>query len=192
VTERTRVISLPWRESVTVFFVLLLAGCAPTMPKSALRLPESTLELRSIQSRSFEAESEAKILAATVAAMQDMEYNIDTVQIDLGVITASKTTDATSNSAVVGYTMLEILCAAHGTYCDSSEKIPDKFRTTITMVVLPSLARRGEFTARITLHYVTINTLGKVIKRESIVKAETYQQVFEILLNAIFIQANEE
>jgi hypothetical protein len=177
---------------VTVFVVLLLAGCAPTMPKSALRLPESTLELRSIQSRSFEAESEAAILAATVAAMQDMEYNIDTVQIDLGVITASKTTDASSNSAMVGYTMLELLCAVRGTYCDTSEKIPDKFKTTITMVVLPSLARRGEFTARITLHYVTINTRGKVIEQESIVEAEIYQQVFERLTNAIFIQANEE
>jgi len=192
VTNTARVLSLPWRESVTVFVVLLLAGCAPTMPKSALRLPESTLELRSIQSRSFEAESEAAILAATVAAMQDMEYNIDTVQIDLGVITASKTTDASSNSAMVGYTMLELLCAVRGTYCDTSEKIPDKFKTTITMVVLPSLARRGEFTARITLHYVTINTRGKVIEQESIVEAEIYQQVFERLTNAIFIQANEE
>jgi hypothetical protein len=175
-----------------IFVVLLLAGCAPTMPKSALRLPESTLELRSIQSRSFEAESEAAILAATVAAMQDMEYNIDTVQIDLGVITASKTTDASSNSAEVGYTMLEILCAASGTYCPTSDKKPDKFTTTITMVVLPSLARRGEFTARITLHYVTLNIQGQVIQQESIVKAETYQQVFERLSNAIFIQANEE
>lgn len=191
-TNTARVLSLPWRESVTVFVVLLLAGCAPSMPKSALRLPESTLELRSIQSRSFEAESEAAILAATVAAMQDMEYNIDTVQIDLGVITASKTTDASSNSAMVGYTMLEMLCAASGHYCDTSEKIPDKFKTTITMVVLPSLARRGEFTARITLHYVTINTRGKVIEQESIVEAEIYQQVFERLTNAIFIQANEE
>jgi len=192
VTKKARVLSLLWRESATIFVVLLLAGCAPTMPKSALRLPESTLELRSIQTRSFEAESEAAILAATVAAMQDMEYNIDTVQIDLGVITASKTTDASSNSAVVGYTMLELLCAVGGTYCDTSGKIPDKFTTTITMVVLPSLARRGEFTARITLHYVTINTLGQVIQRESIVEAEIYQQVFERLSNAIFIQANEE
>ncbi len=191
-TKHARVMSFHWREAATIFAVLLLAGCAPTMPKSALRLPESTLELRSIQTRSFEAESEAAILAATVAAMQDMEYNIDAVEIDLGVVTASKTTDASSNSALVGYTMLEILCAAHGTYCDTSEKIPDKFRTTITMVVLPSLARQGEFTARITLHYVTINTLGNVIDRESIVKAETYQQVFERLSNAIFLQANEE
>jgi hypothetical protein len=55
------------------------------------------------------------------------------------------------------------------------------------MVVLPSLARQGEFTARITLHYVTINTLGQVIEHKSIVKAETYQQVFERLSSAIFM-----
>lgn len=169
----------------------LLAGCASTTSNDALRLPESTLQLRSIQTRSFEAESETAILTATVAAMQDMEYNIDTIQMDLGVVTASKTSDASSNSAIVGYTMLELLCAAGGTYCDTSDKIPDKFRTTITMVVLPSLARKGEFTARVTLHYVTINTQGLVIEQKSIVDEETYQQVFERLSSAIFLQANE-
>jgi len=192
VTKKADVLRLHWRDMATIFVVLLLVGCAPAMPKNALRLPESTLELRSIQTRSFEAESETAILTATVAAMQDMEYNIDAIQIDLGVITASKTSDASSNSAIAGYTMLELLCAAGGTHCDTSGKIPDKFKTTITMVVLPSLARPGEFTARITLHYVTINTLGQAIQQKSIVEAETYQQVFERLSSAIFIQANEE
>jgi len=192
VTKKADVLRLLWRNTATTFIVLLLVGCAPTMPKDALRLPESTLELRSIQTRSFEAKSETAILTATVATMQDMEYNIDTIQIDLGVITASKTSDASSNSAIAGYTMLDLLCAAGGTHCDASGKIPDKFRTTITMVVLPSLARPGEFTARITLHYATINNRGQVIGQKSIVEKETYQQVFEILSKAIFVQANEQ
>ena len=191
-TKKADVLHLLWRDSATIFVVLLLVGCAPTMPKNALRLPESALELRSIQTRSFAAESETEILTATVAAMQDMEYNIDAIQGDLGVITASKTTDASSSSAVAGYTMLELLCAVGGTHCDTSGKIPDKYTTTITMVVLPSLARQGEFTARITLHYVTINTLGQVIHRQSIVEEEIYQRVFARLSSAIFIQANEE
>jgi hypothetical protein len=192
VTKKADVLRLLWHNTATTFIVLLLVGCAPTMPKDALRLPESTLELRSIQTRSFEAKSETAILTATVATMQDMEYNIDTIQIDLGVITASKTSDASSNSAIAGYTMLDLLCAAGGTHCDASGKIPDKFRTTITMVVLPSLARPGEFTARITLHYATINNRGQVIGQKSIVEEETYQQVFEILSKAIFVQANEQ
>lgn len=191
-TKKAGVLRLLWRNTATTFIVLLLVGCAPTMPKDALRLPESTLELRSIQTRSFEAKSETAILAATVATMQDMEYNIDAIQVDLGVITASKTSDASSKSAIAGYTMLELLCRAGGTNCDASGKIPDKFRTTITMVVLPSLARPGEFTARITLHYATINTQGKVIEQKSIVEEETYQEVFEILSKAIFVQANEQ
>lgn len=191
-TKKADVLRLLWRNTATTFIVLLLVGCAPTMPKDALRLPESTLELRSIQTRSFEEKSETAILTATVAAMQDMEYNIDTIQIDLGVITASKTSDASSNSAIAGYKMLDLLCAAGGAHCDASGKIPDKFRTTITMVVLPSLARPGEFTARITLHYATINNRGQVIGQKSIVEEETYQQVFEILSKAIFVQANEQ
>jgi hypothetical protein len=80
--------------SVLLLALGLLSGCATGIPKSALRLPESTLSVRSIQTRTFVAPSEHDILTATIAALQDMEYNIDRIERPLGVITASKVSDA--------------------------------------------------------------------------------------------------
>ena len=75
----------------------IMAGCATEVPETALRLPESTLEVRSIQTRTLAAPSEIDILTATIAVLQDMEFNIDRIEKPLGVITASKVTDADSS-----------------------------------------------------------------------------------------------
>ncbi|HEX7719825.1 MAG TPA: hypothetical protein VF389_08465 [Woeseiaceae bacterium] len=60
-------------------FVLAVSGCAWHSDTPSLRLSESTLDIRAMQTRTFTARSEAEILAATVAALQDMEYNIDQI-----------------------------------------------------------------------------------------------------------------
>jgi hypothetical protein len=173
-----------------IIVVLLLGGCATSMPKSALRLSESTLDLRSMQTRVFEAESEQVILNAAVATMQDMEYNIDEIEQGLGIITASKTTDADATAAIAKFTILELICiAASACHVDPTD-IPDKHTVTMSMVVLPSLARANDFTARVTVHYETFNTKGETIKLESIVDDDVYQEIFRKLSNALFIQAN--
>ena len=88
------------------------AACAnQKIPEDALRLPESTLDIRSIQTRTLEAPSENDILAASVAVLQDMEFNIDRIEKRLGVITASKFSDADSTAEQAGLIMLDILCA---------------------------------------------------------------------------------
>ena len=44
--------------------------------------------------RRMEAPSETTILTATIAVLQDMEFNVDRIEKPLGVITASKVSDA--------------------------------------------------------------------------------------------------
>ncbi|RLA30342.1 MAG: hypothetical protein DRR15_15000, partial [Gammaproteobacteria bacterium] len=131
----------------------LLSACATTgIPEDALRLPESTLDVRAIQTRTFAATSETAILAATVALLQDMEYNIDQVEKPLGVITASKVTDADSATQKTGLFILDMLCVismAGG--CDAMSMASDEQHLTMTIVVIPSLARSGEYVTRITI-----------------------------------------
>lgn len=173
-----------------IIVVLLLAGCATSMPKSALRLTESTLDLRSIQTRSFEVESEQAILTAAVATMQDMEYNIDEIEQELGIITASKTTDIDAAPEIAKFTVLQLICIAANACRVDPTDMADKHTVTMSMVVLPSLARANEFTARVTVHYETFNMKGETMKLESIVDPDVYQEVFQKLSNALFIQAN--
>jgi hypothetical protein len=171
---------------------MLLSGCAATIPKDALRLPESTLDIRSIQTRTFVAPSESEILAATIATLQDMEYNIDRIEKPLGVITASKISDADSAGEKTGLFLLDLLCAASGGGgCDAMSSARDAQHITMTIVVLPSLARSGEYVTRITIQRVIFDKEERIKVLERIDDAETYQQIFANLSKSIFIQVSE-
>ena len=170
----------------------LLIGCTATIPKEALRLPESTLDIRSIQTRTFVAPSETEILAATIALLQDMEYNIERIEKPLGVITASKVSDADSAGEKTGLFILDLFCGvAGGGGCDAMSSAKDEQQITLTMVVLPSLARSGEYVTRITIQRVIFDKAERIKVLERIDDAETYQQIFENLSKAIFIQVSE-
>ena len=171
----------------------LLSACATTgMPEDALRLPESTLDVRAIQSRTFAATSETAILAATIALLQDMEYNIDQIEKPLGVITASKVTDADSATQKTGLFILDMLCViSMSGGCDAMSKASDEQHLTVTIVVIPSLARSGAYVTRITIQGVLYNKAEQILVLERIDDAETYQEIFDNLRKSIYIQVSE-
>ena len=176
----------------SLLLVALLGGCAASIPESALRLPESTLEVRSIQTRTLEAPSEIDILTATIAVLQDMEFNIERIEKPLGVITASKVADADSASEKTGLFFLDMLCALGGSGdCHAMTTAQDDQHITLTLVVLPSLARDGEFTARITIQRVIYDKMDRIKVLERIDDPETYQQIFDNLRKSLFIQVGE-
>lgn len=171
----------------------LLSACATTgIPEDALRLPESTLDVRAIQTRTFAATSETAILAATIALLQDMEYNIDQIEKPLGVITASKVTDADSATQKTGLFILDMLCViSMSGGCDAMSKASDEQHLTVTIVVIPSLARSGEYVTRITIQGVLYNKAEQILVLERIDDAETYQEIFDNLRKSIYIQVSE-
>jgi hypothetical protein len=174
--------------------IIALAGCVttPKIPEAALRLPESTIDIRTMQSHTFAAPSEATILAAAVAVLQDMEYNLDSIEKPLGVLSASKVSDADSKSEKTGLFLLDILCAAGGTPCNNMAQASDKQKIAVTLVVLPSLATKGEFVARVTIQRIVFNKLQQVTLTEPVVDAETYQKIFDKLSQSIFLQVNKQ
>ncbi len=177
----------------SLLLIAVLGGCAASIPEAALRLPESTLEVRSIQTRALAAPSEIDILTATIALLQDMEFNIERIEKPLGVITASKVTDADSASEKTGLFFLDLLCAlGGGSGCDAMSTARDDQHITLTMVVLPSLARSGEYTVRITIQRVIYDKMDRIKVLERIDDAETYQQIFDNLRKSLFIQVGEK
>ena len=171
----------------------LLCGCATGQaPKAGLRLEESTLEVRSLQTRKLEAPSETVILAATIAVLQDMEFNIDRIEKPLGVISASKVSDADDKGEKTGLFFLDLLCAAGGTSsCNNMSTARDEQRLVMTIVVLPSLERSGEYAVRVTLQRVIYDTQDRVLVQERIKTADVYQEIFDNLRAALFIEVNE-
>jgi hypothetical protein len=181
------------RAISALLIVAILGGCAgaDTIPQDALRLEESTLEIRSIQTRTLAAPSEIDILTATIAVLQDMEFNVDRIEKPLGVITASKVTDADSDSEKAGLFFLDLLCAIGSSGCDYSSTAQDEQKITLTMVVLPSLARTDEYSVRITLQRAIFDKEDRIKVLEEIADAETYQQIFDNLRQSLFIQVSE-
>lgn len=180
-------------EGFSLLVVAMLGGCATTIPEAALRLPESTLDLRTMQTRTLEAPSENDILAATIAVLQDMEFNIERIEKPLGVITASKVTDADSASEKTGLFFLDMLCAlGGGGGCDAMSTAQDDQHITLTMVVLPSLSRSSEYKARITIQRVIYDKMDRIKVLERIDDTKTYQQIFDNLRKSLFIQVGEE
>lgn len=170
-----------------------LSGCASgRVPRDALRLHESALDVRSAQTRHLVASSSDEVLAATIAALQDMEFNIDRIEASLGVITASKTVDADSAAEKAGLIMLDVLCIFSLTGgCDSFSKAKDEQRISATFVVLPSLQRRREFVARLTIQRVVFDKAERIVMLERIHDPMVYQRMFNTLSQATFLEVND-
>jgi hypothetical protein len=177
------------RAACSLFLIVCLCSCVTPIPEDALRLPESTLDIRALQTRTLEASSEINILTATIAVLQDMEFNIDRIEKPLGVITASKLSDADSGVEQTGLFFLDMLCVlGGGGGCDAMSSARDDQHITLTMVVLPSLMRDGEYSVRITIQRVIHDKVERIKVLERIDDAETYQEIFDNLRKSLFIQ----
>lgn len=180
------------RAAYALLLIVCLGGCASTrVPADALRLPESTLEIRSIQTRTLETTSELNILMAAIAVLQDMEFNIERMEKPLGVITASKVTDADSIAEKTGLIFLDFICAIGGGGCNALSTAKDDQHITLTMVVLPSLAREGEYAVRITIQRVVYDKEDRIRVLDRIDDPEIYQAVFDNLRKSLFIQEGD-
>jgi hypothetical protein len=87
------------RRAIPLLFAsLMLQGCVNQWgaklqmdSKSQILMSDSSqVRLRSIQSRVFDTTDKLKILDAAVAAMQDLYFNIDVLDEDLGVVSGKR------------------------------------------------------------------------------------------------------
>jgi hypothetical protein len=188
--SRSAAFSLPL-GTAAVLLILVISGCAsqPRFPQAALRLPESSLAIRSAQSRTFPANSEAEILGASVAVLQDMEFNLDEMSGALGVLSASKVVDADSTPEKTGLLMLDVLCVlGGGGNCAAMSSASDEQKILLTLVVLPSLNRAGDYTARVTLQRAVFDKESRVKVSEQIDDPAVYQEIFANLAKSIALQ----
>ena len=190
--------SNPFLPLMGVLLALQLSGCATEkVPKAALRLEESTLEVRSLQTRKIAAPSEIAILTATIALLQDLEFNVDRIEKPLGVVSASKISDADDKGEKTALFFLDFLCvvggvmSGSGTSCDSMSTAKDTQALMLTMVVLPSLERQGEYAVRVTLQRIIYDKEERIKVLQRVAKPEIYQEIFDKLRGALFIEVNE-
>lgn len=158
-----------------------LGGCTATIPKDALALHEESLAERQLQTRRFDTGDEQRLLVAGAGLLQDLGYTVDSSQPTLGVIVASKSRDATDGGQVVGAVVIAALLGVRSEV-DRDQKI------RVSLVTTP---HGGYTTLRATFQRVVWNTAGQVSRAEFVGDPKIYQEFFEKLSKAVFLEANQ-
>ena len=163
--------------------LVFLAACQPTIPKEALQLSPDSLERRQLQTRVFETPDEAELLSASAALLQDLGFNLDESEVALGVIVGSKERDATEAGQVAASIFLAVLIGASVPWDDEQ-----KIRAS---VVTRELGERNGYALRLTMQRIVWNTQGQVSGTEPLDEPEIYQEFFQKLSKAVFLEAQE-
>lgn len=164
--------------NITIFF--LLTGCQ-TIPKDALKLSPESLKQRQIQTRKYETTDEAKILAACAGLLQDMGFNLDESETDLGVIVASKMRSAVKAGQQVAAVMVALL---GGGYMPTDKE--QKMRASI--VTRP--VDENHIAVRVTFQRIVWNTEGRITIKQGLTDPKIYQEFFDKLSKSIFLEAH--
>jgi hypothetical protein len=166
-----------------VVCAVVLAACAQKIPKEALQLSPDSLERRQAQTRVFDTNNEAELLSASAALLQDLGFNLDESEVDLGVVVASKKRDATeADQVAVSIVMAALFFVA--VPWDDEQKIR-------AAVITRQLEDRNGFAVRLTMQRIVWNTQGQVSKTEPLDEPEMYQEFFSKLSKAVFLEAQE-
>ena len=185
------------RECLLAALLLVgsVAGCT-SIPEEAYQLPPSSQSVRDAQTRTFEVPDEANILQVAVALMQDMEYNFDTIEYELGVLSGSKVVDADSLAQLTGAVVADIVLVTLSVFTGMNlggvyAGTDDEIGLRITLVVLPSLESEVQYTARVTIQSELIDKGGRVKKVHMIENPVVYQEIFEKLSKSLFLAGVE-
>jgi hypothetical protein len=162
-----------------------MTGCQ-TIPKDALTLSPESLAERQMQTRKYETKDEAKILAACAGLLQDMGFNIDESETKLGLITASKMRSAENAGQIVA-AVLVAAALSRG----AMPAVDEKQKMRACVVTRPTGEQEGYVAVRVTFQRIVWNTHGQVTASESIIDPSVYQEFFDKLSKAIFLEGQE-
>jgi len=163
--------------------LMLLSGCQTPVPPEALAPKQQTMEMRRMQSRRFDAGDEKKILAASAGLLQDLGFNIEETSSELGLLVASKDRSAVETGQVITSVVVALLTGAATPY-DKDQR----FRASITTQVSED---KKSVIVRVTFQRTVWNNQKQITRNEALSKPEQYQEFFQKLSKAVFLEAND-
>jgi len=169
------------RASVLVV-MLLFAGCQSAPPARVLELPSASLDVRQVQTRRYADIAEAQLLAASAGVLQDLGFNLDESEVDLGLIVASKRQSASDPVVERFAGVLEI-------FTDIEIVVDRDQRIRASLVSRPAPDVADTFLVRITFQRVVWNTDNAITKRQTLDDPMLYRQFFDRLSKSVFLEA---
>ncbi|MHC4631879.1 MAG: hypothetical protein ACYS9C_11505 [Planctomycetota bacterium] len=161
---------------------LIFEGCGG-IPKDALSMNPATLEDRRLQTRLFDTSDEEKILSASAGVLQDLGFNLDESETDLGLIVASKDRDATEAGQVILASILAGMSGEPAIY-DTKQKI------RVSIISSHAGENVERISVRVTFQRIVWDNYGRTSRLERLNDPEMYQGFFEKLSKAVFLEAH--
>jgi hypothetical protein len=172
------------RYSLVLFSLLFVIACHSRIPSEALKLDSESLQKRQLQTRVFQTNDEAKVLAACSSLLQDLGFNIEESESELGVIVGSKDRSAVSAGKVVGSLLLGVLTGVYVPW-DKNQKM------RACVITKPSGEEKKNVAVRVTFQRIVWNTQNQITIREGLTEPEMYKEFFDKLSKSLFLEANE-
>lgn len=173
-----------WYAFFTIILILGLAGCQ-TIPKDALKLKPESLQERTLQTRMYENITEVDILSASAGVIQDLGFNIDESETKLGIIVGSKERDATESGQVAAAIFVALL-GGGSMAIDKNQKL------RLSLVVRPTQENNEKkHFVRVTFQRIVWNTRNQVTRIEGLKEPEMYQEFFDRLSKAVFLEGHK-
>lgn len=167
---------------LSCFFLFSCISNGP--PPDVLKLSHTSLQDRQLQSRKFKTTDEIALLTAGVNVLQDMGYNIEETEKNIGLITCMKNTDATDTGQIVGAIVFAALTGV-AVPIDKEQKI------RVSFVTIPSRNEPDLYIARITFQRIIWDNTNNISSAETIKKPEIYEEFFEKLSKSVFLEAHK-
>jgi hypothetical protein len=168
--------------------VLLIAttfvvGCQSSPPQKSFQMSESALQVRQLQIRRFDDVDEGTLLAACAGVLQDLGFNLDESETELGVVVASQRRDVQNRVTATMTNLLDI-------FMNIEIAIDKEQRIRASLVTWPDPDNERAYFVRVTFQRVVWNTENEVSRREALNDPELYQRFFDRLSKSVFLEAH--
>lgn len=168
--------------------VLLLTGCAPTLPLDTFTLNQQKLQDRQIESRRYDNTKIVDLISASASTLQDLGFNLENSETQLGVLTANKQRDATNAGEMIG----AFAAALFGVRVGVS--VSQHIRVSIVVKPVLDTSKNQTIetsnTVRVTFQRVVYKSDNSVVT-ETIKDPELFKQFFERLSKSVFIEGQK-
>jgi hypothetical protein len=183
----------------------LLLGCAQAVikPEDFFKLTPESLKNRALQTRIFETTNEKELLSASAAVLQDLGFQIEESEVEMGILRAAKERSAREFWQEFRRVVIVILSSAGSSQGgNSTQIIPVDLHQQIgaTLATRPLEGDDSRYTVRIFFHRTLWKGDGQsgnqqippgAQRMEAIHDGKIYQQFFAKLSKGLFLEAHE-
>ena len=176
-------------KAIFVVTTLLSISACQTVPNDALVLKQENLQMRSLQTRTFDTKDDMALLSAGVGVLQDLGFNIDFTEKKLGLVGGSKVADAKDNGEIAAQVALNIVLPLLAGQSTQETHWDDEQTIKASLFVRPISPTTMQM--RVTFQRTVIDNHGRITKLQAIQDTKIYQDFYSAVSKSVFLEANE-